>query len=60
MDRLSSCRDNERTSTKYFPTKASGDWDLTQLKYAENKNRWHVVPDFDLYLEDMDILRRNP
>lgn len=54
-----SCRDNERTCTKYFPTKASGDWDLAQLKCGENKNRWHVMPDFDPYWEDMDTLRRN-
>lgn len=55
-----SCRDNERTCTKYFLTKASGDWDLAQLKCSENKNRWHVMPDFDPYWEDMDTLRCNP
>lgn len=44
----------------YFAEEGIRRLGLEELKYDENKNRWHVTLSFDLYLEDMDIFEAQP
>ena len=44
----------------YFADEGIRRLELEGLKYDENKNRWHVTLNFDLYLEDMDIFEAQP
>ena len=54
-----SCRDSEKVHTQYFAGKGTRRLEFDKLKDENKKNRRHVVLNFDLRLEDMNILNHN-
>lgn len=60
MDGLQAVATAKKQVLIYFADEGIRRLGLEELKYDENKNRWHVTPSFDLYLEDMDIFEAQP
>lgn len=60
MDGLQAVVTAKNQALIYFADEGIRRLGLEELKYDENKNRWHVTLSFDLYLEDMDIFEAQP
>ncbi|MXZ41246.1 MAG: hypothetical protein F4Z18_05585 [Caldilineaceae bacterium SB0666_bin_21] len=60
MDGLQAVVTAKKQALKYFSDEGIRRLGLEELRYDENKNRWHVTLNFDLYLEDMDIFEAQP
>ncbi len=60
MDGLQAVATAKKQALIYFADEGIRRLGLEELKYDENKNRWHVTLSFDLYLEDMDIFEAQP
>lgn len=60
MDGLQAVVTAKKQALKYFSDEGIRRLGLEELRYDENKNRWHVTLSFDLYLEDMDIFEAQP
>ncbi|MYA03792.1 MAG: hypothetical protein F4Y37_04165 [Caldilineaceae bacterium SB0664_bin_22] len=58
--RTASCCHGKKQALKYFSDEGIRRLGLEELRYDENKNRWHVALSFDLYLEDVDIFEAQP
>ncbi|MDE0672852.1 MAG: hypothetical protein F4Y08_06300 [Caldilineaceae bacterium SB0662_bin_9] len=60
MDGLQAVVTAKKQALKYFSDEGIRRLGLEELRYDENKNRWHVTLSFDLFLEDMDIFEAQP
>lgn len=60
MDGLQAVVTAKKQALKFFSDEGIRRLGLEELRYDENKNRWHVTLSFDLYLEDMDIFEAQP